>query len=49
MFVMSEIIHHYQEWYHQRYVVGLFIIAMYHAPVSTSVFVGYLLYMEIKK
>jgi hypothetical protein len=46
---MGEIVqycHEWLEWYYYRgyIIVGLFMIALYKAPVTTSIFVGYVLY-----
>jgi hypothetical protein len=46
---MGEIVQYYHEWltwyYYRGYIImGLFMIALYKAPVTTSLFVGYVLY-----
>jgi hypothetical protein len=46
---MGEIVQYYNEWitwycYKGYIIVGLFSIALYNAPIITSLFVGYVLY-----
>jgi len=46
---MGEIVQYYHEWltwyYYRGYIIiGLFMIALYKAPVTTSLFVGYVMY-----